>query len=287
MAPNPDSPLSADLTPDPPGRPLAGRVVAVTRAETQLGAARQLFEAAGARVVDLPALVVTPPDSWGPLDDALTELEDFHWLVFSSSNGVEALDQRLRRHGRSLTHLPAGLRIAAVGRKTAARLEELGAPADFVPPAFVADSLLEHFPVSGWGLRLLIPRVQSGGRTVLAEAFAAAGARVVEVPAYETRCPEGLPSAALAALEQDQLDAITFSSGKTVSHTARLLEEAFGAGWRDRLGSVAIVSIGPQTSERCRSGFGRVDAEADPHDLEGLVQACVDALAARALRARP
>lgn len=286
MAQNPAPPLSADLTPDPPCRPLAGRVVAVTRAETQLGAARQLFEAAGARVVDLPALVVTPPDSWGPLDDALAELEDFHWLVFSSSNGVEALDQRLRRQGRSLTHLPAGLRIAAVGRKTAARLEELGAPADFVPPAFVADSLLEHFPVSGWGLRLLIPRVQSGGRTVLAEAFAAAGARVVEVPAYETRCPEGLPSAALAALEQGQLDAITFSSGKTVSHTARLLEEAFGAGWRDRLGSVAIVSIGPQTSERCRSGLGRVDAEADPHDLEGLVQACVDALDGPSFRAR-
>ena len=43
-------------------------------------------------------------------------------------------------------------------------LEELGAPADFVPPSYVADSLIEHFPVSGWGLRLLLPRVQSGGR---------------------------------------------------------------------------------------------------------------------------
>ncbi|MCP9929000.1 uroporphyrinogen-III synthase [Cyanobium sp. CH-040] len=287
MDPNPDLPLTPPETPEPSRPPLAGRRVAVTRAETQLGAARQLFEAAGASVVDLPALVVTPPDSWGPLDDALAELEDFHWLVFSSSNGVEALDERLRRQGRSLSHLPAGLRIAAVGRKTAARLEELGAPADFVPPAFVADSLLEHFPVSGWGLRLLIPRVQSGGRSVLAEAFAAAGARVVEVPAYETRCPAGLPSAALAALHQERLDAITFSSGKTVSHTARLLEEAFGDSWQDRLNAVAIVSIGPQTSERCRTTLGRVDAEAEPHDLEGLVQACVQALDGRPLRARP
>ncbi len=287
MDPTPDLPLTPPETPEPGHRPLAGRQVAVTRAETQLGASRQLFEAAGASVVDLPALVVTPPDSWGPLDDALAELEDFHWLVFSSSNGVEALEQRLRRQGRSLSHLPSGLRIAAVGRKTASRLEELGAPADFVPPAFVADSLLEHFPVSGWGQRLLIPRVQSGGRTVLAETFAAAGARVVEVPAYETRCPAGLPSAALAALDQERLDAITFSSGKTVSHTARLLEEAFGPGWRERLASVAIVSIGPQTSQRCHGTIGRVDAEADPHDLEGLVRACEKALAGRPLRARP
>jgi len=171
---------------------LGGRTIAVTRAETQLGEARRLFEAAGASVVDLPALVVTPPDEWGPLDDALAELEDFHWLVFSSGNGVEAVEQRLRRLGRSLAHRPSGLRIAAVGRKTARQLEALGAPADFIPPSFVADSLLEHFPAPGWGLRLLLPRVQSGGRTLLAEAFAEAGARVVEVAAYETRCPAGL-----------------------------------------------------------------------------------------------
>jgi hypothetical protein len=84
---------------------LSGRSIAVTRAETQLGEARRLFEAAGATVVDLPALVVTPPDEWGPLDDALAELDDFHWLVFSSGNGVEAVEQRLRRIGRSLAKL--------------------------------------------------------------------------------------------------------------------------------------------------------------------------------------
>jgi uroporphyrinogen-III synthase len=264
------------------GLPLAGRIIAVTRAEGQLGEARALFEQAGAEVVDLPALVLGPPDDWGPLDDALAELEDFHWLVFSSSNGVEAVAARLARRGQSLAHRPPGVRLAAVGRKTAQRLEELGAAADFVPPAFVADSLVEHFPVSGWGQRLLLPRVQSGGRTLLAEAFAAAGARVVEAAAYETRCPDGLPSAALAALTSRRLHAITFSSGKTVSHTCRMLERSFASEWREMLSGVRLVSIGPQTSHRCRDLLGRVDAEADPHDLDGLVNAC-----ARAFRAAP
>jgi len=267
--------------------PLSGRSVAVTRAETQLGEARRLFEQAGASVLDLPALVVTPPDDWRPLDDALSELDDFHWIVFSSANGVEAVEQRLKRLGGGLARRPASLRLAAVGRRTAAVLEALGARADFVPPSFMADSLIEHFPVSGWGLRLLLPRVQSGGRTVLAEAFAAAGARVVEVAAYETRCPEGLPSATLLALEQGKLDAITFSSGKTVSHTAQMLAAAYGEGWQQRLEQVALVSIGPQTSERCRSDLGRVDAEADPYDLDGLVAACGRALADRPFRAQP
>ncbi|MFM7436804.1 MAG: uroporphyrinogen-III synthase [Vulcanococcus sp.] len=259
-------------------RPLQGRVIAVTRAEQQLGEARRLFEQAGATVLDLPALVIGPPDTWGPLDDALAELEEFHWLVVSSANGVEAVEQRLRRLGSGLAHRPRGLKIAAVGRKTAARLEALGAPADFVPPQFVADSLIDHFPVSGWGLRLLLPRVQSGGRTLLAEAFGEAGARVVEVAAYESRCPEALPAAAAEALAAGAVDALTFSSGKTVQHTAQLLERHFGESWRRTLEGVALVSIGPQTSQACVQALGRVDAEASPHDLDGLVAACGRAL---------
>ena len=257
---------------------LTRRTVAVTRAETQLGEARRLFERAGATVIDLPALVVTPPDLWGPLDDALGELEQFHWIIFSSANGVEAVEQRLARLGSSLSRRPQGLRLAAVGRRTAQLLESLGAPADFVPPAFVADSLIEHFPVSGWGQRLLLPRVQSGGRTLLAEAFSEAGARVVEVAAYETRCPAELPSPALLALEQRRIDAITFSSGKTVDHTCRLLAGSFGETWLERLDGVRVISIGPQTSRRCLERLGRVDREADPHDLDGLVAATALAL---------
>jgi uroporphyrinogen-III synthase len=78
----------------------------------------------------------------------------------------------------------------------------------------------------------------------------------------------------VAALEQGLLDGITFSSGKTVSHTCELLEAAYGNGWAAQLEGVAVVSIGPQTSERCRALLGRVDGEADPHDLAGLVEAC-------------
>jgi uroporphyrinogen-III synthase len=261
-----------------PAPPLAGRTIAVTRAEQQLAEARRMFEQQGAAVVDLPALVIGPPKDWGPLDDALDELEDFHWLIFSSANGVEAVQQRLTKRGGSLAHRPAGLKIAAVGRKTATCLQGLGAAADFVPPRFLADSLLEHFPQSGWGLRLLLPRVQSGGRTLLAEAFGEAGARVVEVPAYESRCPEGLPSATLQAIHGQKLDAITFSSGKTVIHTCQLLEKHFGSHWRQQIARARVISIGPQTSLSCRQHLGRLDGEADPHDLQGLVEACVRSL---------
>ena len=120
------------------------------------------------------------------------------------------------------------LKIAAVGRKTAQVLDDLGAAADFVPPSFVADSLIDHFPVSGWGLKMLLPRVQSGGRTLLADAFGEAGVRVVEVAAYESGCPATMPEPTATALEGGDVDAIAFSSGKTAEHTAQLLEQRFG-----------------------------------------------------------
>ena len=264
---------------------LQGRTIVVTRAREQLGEARKLLEQQGAKVLDLPALEIGPPDEWGPLDDALEDLDGFHWVIFSSANGVQAVDERLSRIGSSLARRPAGLRIAAVGRKTARHLDQLGAPADFVPPDFVADSLIEHFPVSGWGLRLLLPRVQSGGRTLLAEAFGEAGARVVEVPAYESRCPAEMPESTASALVSGDVDAITFSSGKTVIHTAALLKQTLGAEQADlALRSPALVSIGPQTSERCLEQFGRVDQEASPHDLEGLAQACLQVMQRRSER---
>ena len=263
-------------------QPLQGHTVVITRAKEQQSEGRRRLQTLGARVLDLPALEIGPPDSWAPLDEALADLESFHWLIVSSANGVEAVESRLQRLGRGLAERPENLRIAAVGRKTAQRLEELGAPADFVPPTFTADSLIEDFPVSGWGLRILLPRVQSGGRTVLAEAFAEAGSRVVEVAAYESRCPTSIPAETLKALENGEVDAISFSSGKTVTHTVQLLESAFGSSCTDQLfRKPAVVSIGPQTSQRCRELLGRVDQEASPHDMEGLVQACVQAMQRR------
>ena len=269
--------MSADQT-----QPLLGTTVVITRSREQQSEGRRLLESLGARVLDLPALEIGPPDSWAPLDDALADLENFHWMIVSSANGVEAVESRLQLRGMGLMQRPESLKIAAVGRKTAQCLEELGAPADFVPPTFVADSLIDHFPVSGWGLRILLPRVQSGGRTLLAEAFGEAGSRVVEVAAYESRCPTSMPADTLKALENREVDVVSFSSGKTVTHTVQLLAKALGSSDTEELfKKPAVVSIGPQTSQRCKELLGRVDEEATPHDMEGLVQACVQVMQRR------
>ena len=252
-------------------RPLAGRRVLLTRAADASLGSRDLFRAAGALVIELPALVIGPPDDWGPLDAALEALMGFQWLIFSSGNGVDAVHQRLD-HLR-LDPGPAWPRLAAVGRKTAQAIQRHGWPRPFVPEDFVADGLLACFPESVHGRRLLLPRVQSGGRPLLAEQFRSQGATVVEVPAYESRCPATIPAAAAAALLQGHVDVITFTSSKIVRNTATLLAAHLGECWQQHLAQSRVVSIGPETSRTCRAVLGRVDAEAEPHHMDALVTA--------------
>ncbi len=257
---------------------LKGKTIVITRAQEQQGEAHALFSSEGAKILDLPALVIGPPDEWGELDDALEELEHFHWIIFSSSNGVKAVDARLKIFGKTLARRSKHLKIAAVGRKTAITLANLGASPDFVPPNFVADSLIDHFPMPVFGLKMLIPRVQTGGRSVLSESFRKAGAMVVEAPAYESSCPKDMPVKTVKAFINKEVNAIVFSSGKTVAHTAKLMFSEFGENWLQLFDSVNLISIGPQTSITCKKYFHRVDREANPHDLQGLLNACIFAL---------
>ena len=258
--------------------PLSGKTIVFTRAQEQQGEVHDLLQGQGAKVLDMPALVIGPPDEWNALDNALLEIDSFDWIVFSSSNGVRAVEKRLNIQNQTLTKIKSTLKIATVGKKTGASLERIGVVPDFVPPEFVSDSLIENFPVNLVGLKMLIPRVQTGGRTILADAFGEAGVEVVEVAAYESVCPKEIPSETLQALINKEVDAIAFTSGKTAVHTAQLMSEQFGTNWEKYLQGIKLISIGPQTSLSCKKYFNRVDREAVPHDLHGLIKACIDSI---------
>ena len=54
------------------------------------------LRALGAEVIVQPAICISPPADWRPVDDALARLDEYDWLVFSSANGVRYLFDRLR-----------------------------------------------------------------------------------------------------------------------------------------------------------------------------------------------
>ena len=261
-------------------KPLTGKTVLVTRSAGQSSQFSDLLQQQGANVIEMPALVIGPPSSWEALDSAIAHLSDFDWLILTSSNGIDYFFERLLTQGKDARAL-AGVKIAVVGKKTAASLKERGLVPDFIPPDFVADSLVEHFPEPLEGKKVLFPRVETGGREVLLQELIAKGAEVTEVAAYQSGCPAQMAPAALDALQKQTVDVITFASSKTVKHFCQLLESSLPGDSAQfptaasRLQSVCIASIGPQTSITCRQLLGRVDVEAEEYTLEGLTQAIV------------
>jgi uroporphyrinogen III methyltransferase / synthase len=253
----------------PTSAAIAGKTILVTRAAGQANEFSQMLRSRGARVLELPTLEIVPPSSWQALDREIARLGDFDWVILTSSNGVDSLFARLQHAGKDSRAL-AGVKIAVVGKKTAQSLQQQGITPDFIPADFIADRLVSTFPVSVSGTKILFPRVETGGREILVQAFTERGANVVEVAAYESQCPHAIDPAILLALQDRQVDIITFASSKTVKHFCQLIGNTLPSGWQAH---VSIASIGPQTSATCQELLGKVDIEATEYTLSGLVAA--------------
>jgi uroporphyrinogen III methyltransferase/synthase len=257
----------------PQQAPLAGKTVLVTRSEGQSETFRELLQAQGARVLEMPTLVIQPPASWDPLDTAITGLREFDWLLLTSANAVSSFFERLHHQGRDSRALHP-VQVAVVGSKTAAVLAQYGIYPDLMPQEFVAEALLQVWPEPVQGQRILFPRVESGGRDALVQGLRQRGAEVVEVAAYQSACPAAADPQVVEALKTRQVNILSFASSKTVQHFAQLIRQA-GLGAEVWDPPVQIAAIGPKTAETCEAVFGRVDIEAQEYTLEGLVAALI------------
>jgi uroporphyrinogen III methyltransferase/synthase len=226
-------------------RPLAGRVILVTRAEEQAGSFAALLEAAGGRVLLAPTIVIEPPLSWAPLDAALGRAREYQWAIFTSVNGVRAVRRRLEREGRGADVL-ARCRVAAIGPATAAALSEWGLAPEIVPDEYVAESLVQRLrPCVRAGDRVLLARAAET-RDVLVRLLGETGAVVDEVAAYRTRAAAERAEGVRAALSRGEVDIVTFTSSSTVRNFAALFDP------RDLgrlMSGVTVACIGPITRE--------------------------------------
>lgn len=227
---------------DPAGdaRPLAGRRVLVTRPRSQADALVYQLEATGATVVIAPTIQIVPPEDSGPLVEAARDLSQFDWIVFASTNAVDAVVSAAR-----LSRLPL---IAAVGSRTAERLREHGLEATIVPSEFRAEALVDALTAQTplVGLRVLLPR-SDVGRDAIADGLRAAGAVVTDVVAYRTIAESsdaGSPDV-MQMLANRELDAVTFTSGSAVRHFVG----RYGPDSVALLRNTLVAVIGPVTAE--------------------------------------
>ncbi len=261
-------------------RPLAGRSVLVTRARHQAGQLSGKLRALGAEVFEIPAIEIVPPESYDALDAAMGNLSQYQWLIVTSANAVEAIAERMQLLEISMAGL-GQMKIAAVGSATARALAELGLTVAVTPKEYVAESLVEALGDQIDGQRVLLARA-AVARDVIPAALRARGATVDVVDAYRTVIPEESVTAirTLFGDEGRVPDAATLTSSSTVTNLLALLQAA-GVERPERM---RAVSIGPVTSKTLREHGWEPVAEADPHDLDGLVEAVVQATDPKAYR---
>jgi uroporphyrinogen III methyltransferase/synthase len=224
---------------------------------------RDRLAALGADVMVQPAVRITAPPDWAPVDAALGRLDRYDWLVFSSRNGVDYFFRRLLGHRGDVRRL-GPVKLAAIGSGTAERLTQYHLQADWVPEPFCAESTAEALVGQARGRRFLLAQ-GTRDRQVLADELERAGARVEQLVVYASTDVEGADPDVAAALSPGEIDWITVTSPTTAQSLVRL----FG----DDLRRARLASLSPLTTAALRELGYEPAAEASPHTVDGLIGA--------------
>ncbi len=226
-------------------KPLFGKRVVLTRPQEQAREFSQLLVAYGAEPVEVPTIQIVPPASWEAIDDAMTRLSTYQWLIFTSVNGVRPFMDRLHAAGKDARAL-TNLRLCAIGPRTAQELGAYGLTPDVMPTEFQAEGVIAALAHEGIrGSRILIPRAEVA-REILPDQLRELGATVEVIPVYRTIAPTVDVASLTQQLQDGDVAVVTFTSSSTVRNFVDLL------GGRDRvmplLAGTVVACIGPITA---------------------------------------
>lgn len=253
-------------------KPLFGKTILVTRPAGQEGDLTAMLHAQGADVVPVPLIEIVPPVDFGDMDRAITAVDDYDWIIFTSVNGVQYFFDRLRAVGKDARAL-AGVRIAAIGPATAAALEAHGISADAMPESYVSEAMVDLFSgMAMTGKRILLPRAAEA-RDVIPRGLTAMGARVDVVEAYQSIPSKGVKEKVTELFAGNAVDVVTFMSPSAVRVFSRAVDgENLPAG-------VMCAAIGPVTAAALEEAGLRCDVTAETYTARGLTDAIVRGIA--------
>lgn len=243
--------------------PLKGRTFLITRTDEGNKIERKKLESLGAEVIELPVLEIRPPADQNKINEALDHIEDFDWVVLTSSNGVKAFFQRMEQRKIGKERIRA--RFACVGSQTGKTLEEQGFKPSIVPSEFLTSKLGEEmttkFNMSDQ--KVLLARAEEANAKIATQ-LARAGAIIVEAPTYRTVAEKIANFDKKEILER--ITDITLTSPSTVRG---LLSNLSVSEIKSK--NIRVHCIGPVTAKTAvESGLDPVTT-AKVHNLDGLI----------------
>ncbi|MCD6639052.1 MAG: uroporphyrinogen-III synthase [Nocardioides sp.] len=261
-------------------KPLFGWRVLVPRTKEQAGSLSRSLREYGAVPEEVPTISVEPPRNPLQMDKAVRGLVEgrYEWIAFTSVNAVKAVREKLEEYGLDARTF-SGLKIAAVGDKTAQAIAAWGLRADLVPSGEQsAAGLLADWPPYDEVLdpinRVFLPRADIATENLVA-GLVDLGWECDDVTAYRTVRATPPPAPTRDAIKSGKFDAVVFTSSSTVRNLVGIAGKPHP--------STVIAVIGPQTAKTAEEHGLRVDVMAPKPDIDVLVDALADFGAARRL----
>ena len=239
--------------------------ILITRPRAQADEFAEKLSSAGFEPIYFPVIEIQAAENNIALERALSKLNCYEWIVFTSANAVDvvfaAFSPLLSAEDRSI-------KFAAIGPKTAEALKVRGIIPDFVPEEYVAEAIL---PGLGdlLGKWVLMPRAEIA-RKDLPEAIFNAGGVPHEITVYRT-LPAEPDLEGLLALHKG-VDVITFTSQSTVQNFISIAEKN-GLDSRNLPNDPVFACIGPITGQAAKeAGLANV-VVAKEYTTDGLLAA--------------
>lgn len=224
---------------------LSGKRIVITRPRHLISGMAKRLREKGAEVLEVPAVSIVPRADGESFQKALERLSEYTVLAFTSPSGVQVFFHQLKLVGMDIRKL-SHLKIAAIGKGTARELEERGIFVDYMPETYDAVSLgkLLCEKCSAEDI-IFLPRAANGNPQLVEEAVKS-GAKVVELPVYDTVYERNQVIDLTQEIEQGAIDYAVFTSASTVKSFIELVEPCV-------YNKVQAVCIGKKTEEAARS----------------------------------
>ncbi len=237
--------------------------VGVTATELLWKKLEQGLEGIGMQPIPICDMKVVKTDRMKDLDEELTRLQQYQWVLFTSQNAIRLFFEEMKlcqTDLRSLGHL----RFAVLGSGTSAKLAEYGIKADFLPSKYTVSVMAEEFAtVVQPNERVLIPRALQGSPELTA-ILSEHQIMYTDIPIYDVA--GGLTKNIKC---MDDLDYLVFVSASGVTAFFESIKErkiAIPKG-------IQIACIGNITRKRLMEEYGEADIVATVNDVEGLLEA--------------
>lgn len=261
-------------------KPLYGWRILVPRTKEQSAGLAARLRGFGALSEEVPTISVEPPRNPQQMDKAVRGLVEgrYEWIAFTSVNAVKAVREKFEEYGLDARAF-SGLKIAAVGEKTAEAIATWGIRADLVPSGEQsARGLLEDWPPYDDLLdpinRVFLPRADIATETLVA-GLIGLGWEVDDVTAYRTVRAAPPPAPTREAIKTGKFDAVMFTSSSTVRNLVGIAGKPHA--------TTIIACIGPATAKTAEEHGLRVDVMAEKPSVEVLSDALAAFGAARRL----